>query len=134
MISSFTFSTCGSPCRTLALFENESLTTKSACFSKVLFKSPVFLRPVKTSLRQLLFVFHTMYILCAAEIVFNCEFVASVLLQMSIRFFRYRFLSCSSRFRVYLSRTPRTILSRRMEWRIQSQKLHVFASVRRAVT
>ena len=71
--------------------------------------------------------------LCAAEIVFNCEFVASVLLQMSIHFFRSSFLSCSSCLRVCLSRTPRTIRSRRMELCIQSQKLHVFASVCRPV-
>ena len=72
--------------------------------------------------------------LCAAKICLSCKFEASVLLQMSIHFFRSKFLSCSSCFCVCLSRTPRTIWSRRIESRIQSQKLHVFASVRRAVT
>ena len=42
-------------------------------------------------------------LLCAAVIVFNCEFVALLLLQMSIHFFKFSFLSCRSGLRVCLS-------------------------------
>lgn len=72
--------------------------------------------------------------LWASEIVFNCALVASELLHRSIHVFSVRFLSCRIRWRVCLSWMPRTILLRMCKSCMQSQKYHVFASVRRMVT
>ena len=67
-------------------------------------------------------------------VLLNCDYAASALQNISMHFLRVNFLSCSNRLLVCWLCIPRTILSLNKLSLRQSEKLHVFARFRRAVT